>query len=112
MPLTELVARSALADDLDPQVAWRRVQAKVLAQRGDFENAERLAREAIEAAGRSDYLDLHARAIEDLVEVLRLAGRSAEALAELEHATRLHEQKGNLVSVARTRALGERLERG
>jgi tetratricopeptide (TPR) repeat protein len=47
MPLTELVARSALADDLDPQVAWRRVQAKVLAQRGDFEHADRLAREAI-----------------------------------------------------------------
>jgi tetratricopeptide (TPR) repeat protein len=111
MPLTELVARSALADDLDPQVAWRRVQAKVLAQRGDFESAEPLARKAIELAERSDYTDLHARAIEDLVEVLRLAGRSREALVELERATRLHEQKGNVVSAARTRALRELLRR-
>jgi hypothetical protein len=53
MALTELVARSALADDRDPQVAWRRVQAKVLAQRGDFENAEALARKAIELVERA-----------------------------------------------------------
>ena len=111
MPLTELVARSALADDLDPQVAWRRVQAKLLALRGDFEVAEPLARKAIELAERSDYINLHARAIEDLAEVLRLAGRSQEALVELERATRLHEQKGNAVSAARTRALREQLSR-
>jgi tetratricopeptide (TPR) repeat protein len=109
MQLTELVARSALADDLDPQVAWRRVQAKVLAQRGDFESAEPLARDSIELAGRGDYVDLHARAIEDLVEVLRLAGRPQEALDELELAIRLHDQKGNVVAAARTRALRERL---
>ena len=111
MQLTERVARSALADDLDPQVAWRRVQAKVLAQRGDFETAEPLARTAIELAERSDYTDLQARAIEDLAEVLRLAGRSQEALVELERATALHEQKGNVVSAARTRALREQLSR-
>ena len=105
MSLTELVARSALADDLDPQVAWRRVQAKLLAQRGDFDDAVRLAREAIALAERSDYLNLHARAIEDLVEILRLAERPQAALDELEPAIRLHEQKGNVVAVARTRAL-------
>ena len=109
MPLTELVARSALADDLDPQVAWRRVQAKLLAQRGDFEHADRLAREAIALAARSDYLDLHARAIEDLVEVLRLAGRQHDALDELGPAIRLHDRKGNVVAAARARALEERL---
>jgi tetratricopeptide (TPR) repeat protein len=109
MSLTELVARSALAEDLDPQVAWRRVQAKLVAQRGDFDDAVRLAREAIALAERSDYLDLHARAIEDLVEVLRLAGRSQAALGELEPAILLHEQKGNIVAVARTRALRELL---
>jgi tetratricopeptide (TPR) repeat protein len=109
MPLTELVARTALADDLDPQVAWRRVQAKVLALQGAFEDAESLAREAIELAAGTDFLDLHARAIEDLVEVMRLAGRSREALDELEPAIRLHDQKGNTVGAARTRALRELL---
>ena len=109
MPLTALVAESALTDDLDSQVGWRRVQAKVLAEQGDFEQAERLAREAIELAGQTDFINLHARALEDLAEVLRLLGRPRESLAELEHATRLHEQKGNLVSAARTRAVHERL---
>ena len=79
-------------------------------QRGEFENAERLAREAIELAARTDFLELHARALDDLAEVLRLAGRPQESLAELEHALRLHEQKGNVVSAARTRTVRERLE--
>jgi class 3 adenylate cyclase/tetratricopeptide (TPR) repeat protein len=104
MPLTELVARTALLDDLDPQVAWRRVQAKVLAQRGEFASAERLARDAVDRAARGDYLNLHARAVEDLAEVLRLAGRPLDAQAELEVAIGLHDQKGNVVSAARTRA--------
>jgi hypothetical protein len=34
-----------------------------------------------------------------------------EALVELERATGLHEQKGNVVSAARTRALREQLSR-
>jgi len=109
LPLTELVAGSALEDDLDPQVAWRRVQAKLLAQRGDLEGGEQLAREAIALAAQSDYLDLHARAIEDLVEILCLTGRSRVAMDELEPAILLHDQKGNLVGLARTRALRERL---
>ena len=107
MPLTDSW-REALADDLDPQVAWRRVQAKVLALRGASRTPRRLAREAIELAAGTDFLDLHARAIEDLVEVMR-AGRSREALDELEPAIRLHDQKGNTVGAARTRALRDLL---
>ena len=110
-PVIELAAQWTLADDMDAQIGWRRAQAKLLAHRGDFENAERLAREAIELAGRTDFLEAHARALEDLAEVLRLAGRPQESLAELEHAIRLHEQKGNLVSTANTRTLLESLRR-
>ena len=110
-PLIELVIQWAMADDLDPQIGWRRIQAKLLAGRGDFENAERLAREAIELAARTDFLEVHARALADFAEVLRLAGRPQESLAELEHALRLHEQKGNVVSAATTRALVEDLSR-
>jgi tetratricopeptide (TPR) repeat protein len=109
--LIELVIQWAMADDLDPQIGWRRIQAKLLAGRGDFENAERLAREAIELAARTDFLEVHARALADFAEVLRLAGRPQESLAELEHALRLHEQKGNVVSAATTRALVEDLSR-
>ena len=107
VPLIELVADSAIADDVDPQIGWRRNQGRLLAHRGDFEGAERIAREATELAGRTDFLDVHARALEDLAGVLRAAGRSEQSLVELEQATRLHEQKGNLVSAARTKALLE-----
>jgi class 3 adenylate cyclase/tetratricopeptide (TPR) repeat protein len=110
-PVIELATRWTLADDVDAQIGWRRSQAKLLAQRGDFENAGRLAREAIELAERTDFLDLHARALEDLAEILCLAGSSQAALAKLEDATRLHEQKGNLVSAARTRTRLESLRR-
>jgi tetratricopeptide (TPR) repeat protein len=110
-PLIELVIQWAMADDLDPQIGWRRTQARLLAHRGEFENAERLAREAIELAARTDFLEVHARALVDFAEVLRLAGRPQESLVELEHALRLHEQKGNVVSAATTRALVEDLSR-
>ena len=97
-----------MADDVDAQVGLRRAQARLFAHRHEIENAERLAREAVDLAERTDFLDVHARAREALADVLGLAGRSQESLAELEHATRLHEQKGNLVSAARTRKLSDR----
>jgi tetratricopeptide (TPR) repeat protein len=110
-PLIELVIQWAMADDLDPQIGWRRMQAKLLVDRGDFEIAERLTREAVELAAGTDFLELHARALADLAEVLRLTGRPQEALAELDRALRLHEQKGNLVAAAKTRTLHESLSR-
>ena len=103
--LIELASRWVIEDDLDPQIGWRRVQAKLLAQRGDFAEAERLGREAAGIAERTDFLDHRARAHEDLAEVLRLAGQHEAASAELDSAIRLHDQKGNLVSAARARTL-------
>jgi tetratricopeptide (TPR) repeat protein len=105
----ERIADWAIADDMDPQIGWRRLKARVLAQRGDFETAESLGREAVELAARGDYIDMHARALADLGEVLRLAGRAQESLVELERAVRLFEQKGNLVLAAKTRTLADSL---
>ena len=109
--LIERVAEWAIADDIDPQIGWRRVKAKLLAQRGELENAERLAREAVELAGRTDFVVDHGRALEDLAEVLRLAGRPQEAPTELDHAIRLYEQKGDLDSAVKAQALLEELRR-
>jgi len=105
----ERIAEWAIEDDMDPQIGWRRMKARLLAQSGDFERAESLGREAVELAARGDYIDMHARALADLGKVLRLAGRTQESLVELEHAVRLFEQKGNLVLAARTRTLAESL---
>ena len=103
-PLLELTERWAIEDDIDPQIARRRVQAKLLAGRGEFDAAEKLGREAVELAGRTDFFCDHAFALEDLAEVLQLAGRGSESRAPLEHALRLYDQKGNLVSGAAVRA--------
>jgi tetratricopeptide (TPR) repeat protein len=95
----------AIDDDMDPQVGWRRLKGRLLARRGEFEEAERVGREAVELAGRADYIDIQARTHFDLAEVLRLAGRRQDSSIELEHALRLYEQKGNVVGAANVRAL-------
>jgi class 3 adenylate cyclase/tetratricopeptide (TPR) repeat protein len=97
--------RITVPEDVDAQVGWRRVRAKVVARRGDVEDAERLAREATSLAARTDYIDLRADASADLAEVLRLAGRPRESAAASEEAIRLHEQKGNVVASRRLRNL-------
>ena len=56
--------------------------------------------EATASAARTDLLDLRARAVADLAEVLRLAGRSEESAATVQEATRLYEQKGNIAAPA------------
>ena len=78
-PLLEYTAEWAMADDLDPQIGWRRVKARLLAHRGELEEALRLAGESVEIADGTDYLDDHARALEVLGEVLGLAGRVSES---------------------------------
>jgi tetratricopeptide (TPR) repeat protein len=75
----------------------------VLAAQGDVEQAERLAREAVALAARTDYLEEHADALMTLAEVLRRAGWAAEATPALEEALRLYERKDNTVLAARAR---------
>jgi ATP/maltotriose-dependent transcriptional regulator MalT len=85
------------------QVVWHQVRGKLRARRGDLEEGERLAREAVAIAGTTDMLNAHAAALVDLAEVLVLGGRSPRA--ELEGALALYDRKGNLVMAERTRVL-------
>ena len=105
MRLTELTERITNAWDAEPQIAWRRLRAKLLARGGDVEGAERLARDATALAARTDYLDERAKAVADLAEVLRLAGRQLESAAALEEAIGLHERKGNVLAAETLRGL-------
>jgi class 3 adenylate cyclase/tetratricopeptide (TPR) repeat protein len=102
--LTEVTERFSVPEDVDAQIGWRRVRAKVLAGRREVTEAELLAREATALAARTDYLDDHAQATADLAEVLRVAGRSEEATAVAREAIRLYEQKGNVVAAGTLRA--------
>jgi class 3 adenylate cyclase/tetratricopeptide (TPR) repeat protein len=88
-------------EDSDAQIGWRAVRAKILARAGSIEEAVRLAREATEMAAGIDFLNLRAKALADLAEVLRLAGEPEESAAAVQEATRLYEQKGNVAAAAR-----------
>jgi class 3 adenylate cyclase/tetratricopeptide (TPR) repeat protein len=93
--------RLTVPEDADAQIGWRGVRAKILARAGSIEEAERLAREATEMAAGTDYLNLRAKALADLAEVLRIAGRPEESAAAVQEATRLYERKGNVAAAAR-----------
>jgi tetratricopeptide (TPR) repeat protein len=98
--------RLTVPEDVDAQTQWRRVRAKVLAQRGELAEAERLGREAVAiASGTADILDLRAEALASLGEVLRLADRPQESRAALDEAIRLYENKGNVVGAGHIRGL-------
>jgi class 3 adenylate cyclase/tetratricopeptide (TPR) repeat protein len=98
-------AEVAAPEDLATQVLWRGVSAKLLAHRGEVDDAERAAREAVEMIrGADDPIDL-ANALMDLSEVLRLARRDDEAAPVVTEALALYEQKGNLVAAENARKL-------
>lgn len=71
--------QSAMEDDRLSQILWRRGAGKVLVRREQFAPAERLARDAVEVAGTTEYLDYRAGALMDLAEVLILVKRRQEA---------------------------------
>jgi hypothetical protein len=88
-------------DDTFTQMLWRQTQAKLLARRGEYADAELLARESLAIAQTTDYLNGQADAHADLAEVLRLGGNVSEAVAQLEQALGCYAAKGNLVMAGR-----------
>jgi tetratricopeptide (TPR) repeat protein len=95
--------QTAAAGDLEAQADLRAVRAKILARRGEFVEAERLAREAIEIGRPAEEIDHDGDYHFDLAEVLRLAGRKAEAADALREAIQLWTLKGNVVSASKAR---------
>jgi hypothetical protein len=66
--------------------------------------AERLAREGVELAERTDFVNHSADARVDLAIVLSRLRRTDDAQAALAEALRLYERKGNVVAAERVRA--------
>ncbi len=80
------------------QVMWRVARAQAQAPGDDAGEAERLAREAVELAAPTDFLDLQATALLALARVLRKAA-SPEAAGSAAQAQAVYERKGNMVGV-------------
>jgi predicted ATPase/class 3 adenylate cyclase len=84
---------------------WGPVRAKLLAQRGDAEAAETLARDSVAIWAERDVLLWHGYALIDLAEVLRLLGRAHEAVPVAEEAVELFERKGIIPALEAAQAL-------
>jgi tetratricopeptide (TPR) repeat protein len=97
----------ARSDDVAAQMLWRTTRAKVLARRKDFDEAERLARQALEITEKTDALNSQGLSLTTLAEVLLLAGREKEASPLFGRALKLFERKGNVVAA---QALERRLQ--
>jgi tetratricopeptide (TPR) repeat protein len=94
---------AARANDINSKIASRGVRAKALARRGEFEEAEALAQDAVRDAARSNLSIAHGDALMDLAAVLSLAGRSLEAPDALREAISIYEHKEHHLGAARAR---------
>ena len=100
-----LSEQMAAPDDIASQSGWRSVRGRILARRGRSDEAEALARGAVEIIDATDHLAFRGDARRTLGETLTLLDRTDEARVEFEEAIRLYEAKGNIVMAERTRAM-------
>jgi tetratricopeptide (TPR) repeat protein len=103
LELLETARGEAASGNIRFEALWRTVRARILASRGDADEAPRLAREAVAIVAATDNINLQADTLVDLAEVLRSTGDEPGAAAALEHAAALYEEKGNLLCARRAR---------
>ncbi|TMM33197.1 MAG: guanylate cyclase [Actinobacteria bacterium] len=104
--LTATVEQLADETDVETQAIRRCVSAQLLvAEEGNREEAERLAREAAALVHNIESPDLQGDCLVVLAEVLAAAGRRDEACHVLREACDLYRLKGNVISAERTHAL-------
>lgn len=106
--LLEVGEATAAADDVVTQAKLKATRAKILARRGSLEEAEVLARTAVELLQATDAIDEQAGALRDLADVLTLAGDPSAARATLQEALRLYRAKENSVAAESTAAALDR----
>jgi class 3 adenylate cyclase/tetratricopeptide (TPR) repeat protein len=94
----------AAEDDFASQGDWRLVQARVLSERGSFDEAIALVGEAVAIMDATDYLDWQGGGHEVRGMVLEAAGRGDDARTAFDEALARYEQKGNVPAAARIRA--------
>lgn len=95
---------AAGAGDFEAQAAFRAIRAKILARRGSFAEAERMARQAVEIVHQTGELNHEGNRYSDLAAVLRLAGKTTEAVDALRQAIQRWDLKGNVISAGKGRA--------
>jgi DNA-binding SARP family transcriptional activator/tetratricopeptide (TPR) repeat protein len=112
MGLTTLSESTTADDDFASAAMWRQVRARILADGGRYEEAEHLAREAVGAAGPTDWLNLRGEAHLILGIVLGQAGKGREAVQEAETGASFFAQKENAASLRRAQNVINELREG
>ena len=96
--------QTAPSEERPTQMVWRQARGRVLARRGEHQEGERLAREAVALAAETDMLNAHGDALLDLAEVLALAVRRRDCPCGAGRGARPLERKGNPERSAALRA--------
>jgi class 3 adenylate cyclase len=104
-PWVRLAEERAPVGDVIAQFWWRLVKARLLAEGGHGEEADRLAREAVALADTTDALTDRGETLLEHAHVLRLGGRMVEAGGRAEAALALFEEKGNEASARLARSV-------
>jgi predicted ATPase/class 3 adenylate cyclase len=99
----EMAVDAAAPDDRYSQISWRAAKVSILIEAGELEDAERLAREGVALAERTDWLNDRADTWAQLALVIERAGRPDEAAEAVRTALELYERKGNTVGAAKAR---------
>jgi class 3 adenylate cyclase/tetratricopeptide (TPR) repeat protein len=101
---------STQSHDSVSQALWRTVKAKLLARRGEEEEAIRLAATSVEQARLARHPHLLGDSLTAHAEVFLLLGRREDARQMLEEALKVYERKGIVPSIERTRRALEGLQ--
>ena len=110
LELTASSERAAAPDDVDSQGAWRATRAKVLAAKGDFEQATRLAEEALELGERHEIPVQTGDLLMAAAEVFRLSGARDKSEEALTRALSCFERKGHLPLADQAHSLLSRIK--
>jgi class 3 adenylate cyclase len=98
---TVLSERAAAPDDVHAEIAWRTTRATLLARRGEAEQAEELARDAVTIAATTDCPLFQAAGFEALEAVRRASGDAVEADRARALAIEAYRAKGAVVLAER-----------
>jgi hypothetical protein len=102
--MTEEAEDLAGTGDIDAQAQWRATRAKLLARRGQFPAARRLADEAEALVSLTSWAALKAQILMGKAEVNRLAGAHDQAASSLRAALRIYEDRRALPLAEQARA--------
>jgi ATP/maltotriose-dependent transcriptional regulator MalT len=98
-------------DDVESQALWRSVMAPILARAGGLQQAEELARAALDLVRPTEAPVMKADGLCELASVQRLAGKLAEARSAIDEAIALYTAKGDTASARRCSAWAADLAR-